>query len=113
MHELSLCQSMRDIVEESARTQGFSRVVVLRLELGRFSCVEREALIFAFGAVMQGSVADNARLEIIELPGAAWCLDCACEVVIGDRLDPCPKCGGERLMVQRGEEMRIKEMEVI
>ena len=104
---------MRGIVEDSARTHGFARVTVLRVELGRFSCVEREALAFAFDAVMRDSVADGARLEILELPGAAWCMDCAGEVAIADRLDPCPDCGGLRLMVQRGDEMRIKDMEVI
>ena len=31
---------------------------------------------------------------------------------IADRLDPCPLCGGGKLMPQGGDEMRIKDLEV-
>jgi hydrogenase nickel incorporation protein HypA/HybF len=34
-------------------------------------------------------------------------------VEIAERLDPCPRCGGGRLVPVAGDEMRIKDMEVI
>ncbi|MBE0452159.1 hydrogenase maturation nickel metallochaperone HypA [Roseovarius autotrophicus] len=113
MHEMSLAEGIRRVIEDQARAHAFARVTCLRVEIGRFACVEKPALEFAFEVVMRGSPAENARLEMIDLPGRAICYDCTREVEIMARLDPCPLCGGGRLMPVAGEEMRIKDMEVI
>jgi hydrogenase nickel incorporation protein HypA/HybF len=113
MHEMSLVEAIRTIVEDQARAQGFARVTLLRLEIGRFATVERQALDFAWDVVMRGSPADGATLEVIELPGRAMCLDCGAAIEIDNRLDLCPLCSGDRLLPQRGDEMRIRNMEVI
>ncbi|WP_457665126.1 hydrogenase maturation nickel metallochaperone HypA/HybF, partial [Thiolapillus sp.] len=73
---------------------------------------EVEAMRFCFDAVMKGTLADGARLEIIELPGQAWCLQCARQVTVSQRFDACPECGGYQLQVTGGEELRIRELEV-
>lgn len=112
MHEMSLCEGIRGIVEDQARDHGFDRVTRLRIEIGRFAGVEKEALRFAFEVVMRGSPAENAALELIDLPGVALCYDCMSEKEINDRLDPCPDCGSGKMMPQGGDEMRIKDMEV-
>ncbi len=113
MHEMSLCQSVREVIEDQARVQPITAVKTVRLEIGRFFCVEKQALEFAFDVVMCGSVAEGARLEITDLPGRAMCYDCMKEVEIDDRLAPCPVCGGGMLMPVAGDEMRIKNLEVI
>jgi hydrogenase nickel incorporation protein HypA/HybF len=112
MHEMSLCEGIRGIVEDQARTHHFARVNRLRIEIGRFAGVEKDALRFAFEVVMRGSPAEGAELELIELPGRALCYDCMAEKEIAHRLDPCPDCGGGKMMPQGGDEMRIKDMEV-
>lgn len=112
MHEMSLAEGMRSVIEDQARTLGFARVTVVRLEIGRFAGVEKPALEFAFDVVMRGSPAEGARLDIIDLPGRALCYDCETTVDIPDRLSPCPLCGGGRLMPDGGDEMRIKDLEV-
>lgn len=112
MHEMSLAEGIRAIVLDQARAHGFSRVTRLRLEIGRFAGVEKPALDFAFDVVMRGSPAEGAALEMIDLPGQALCYDCMQTVGIAARLDPCPLCGGGRLIPQGGDEMRILDMEV-
>jgi hydrogenase nickel incorporation protein HypA/HybF len=113
MHEMSLVEGIRTIVQDQARTHAFTRVTLLRLEIGRFAGVEKRALEFAWDVVMRGSIAEGARLEMIDLPGQAMCFDCARMIEINDRLDPCPLCGGGRLLPEGGDEMRIKDMEVL
>jgi hydrogenase nickel incorporation protein HypA/HybF len=113
MHEMSLCEGIRQVIEDQARAHDIKRVKRVRVEIGRFSGVEKPALEFAFDVVMRGSVAQGARLEMIDLPGTAMCYDCMKEVEIDDRLDPCPDCGGGKLMPVSGDEMRIKDLEVI
>ncbi|OZA00883.1 MAG: hydrogenase maturation nickel metallochaperone HypA [Rhodobacterales bacterium 17-64-5] len=113
MHEMSLVESIRSIVEDQAQAHGFVQVTRLRLEIGRFAGVEKAALEFAFDVVMRGSVAEGARLEMIDLPGQAMCYDCLKMIEINDRFDPCPLCGGGRLLPEGGDEMRIRDMEVL
>mgnify|MGYP001064120114 CR=1 FL=1 len=113
MHEMSLCEGIRDIVVDQAARHGAKRVNRVRVEIGRFSGVEKQALSFAFDVVMRGSVAEGAALEMIDLPGTAMCLDCAKTVEIEERLASCPLCGGGRLMPVSGDEMRIKDLEIV
>ena len=113
MHEMSLAEGIREVIEEQARQHAFEQVRRLRLEIGRFAGVEKEALAFAFDVVMRGSPAEGAMLEMIDLPGRALCYDCGELVELADRLDPCPNCGSGKLMPQGGDEMRIKDMEVV
>ena len=112
MHEMSLCEGIRSIVQDQARQHGFDRLKSLRVEIGRFAGVEKDALAFAFDVVMRGSAAEGAQLIMLDLPGRAMCYDCMVEVEIDQRLDPCPECGGGKLMPMGGDEMRIKDMEV-
>lgn len=112
MHEMALCESILQTLEAEARRQGFERVRTVRLEIGRLATVEPEALRFSFEVVTRDSLADGARLEIIEIPGSAWCMHCAQTVDIARRFDECPLCGGYQLQVTGGDEMRIKELEV-
>jgi hydrogenase nickel incorporation protein HypA/HybF len=111
MHEMSLCEGIRDVVEAAARANGASRITAVRVEIGRFAGVEKPALAFAFDVVMRGSVAEGAALTMIDLPGRALCFDCGQEVDLAERLDPCPECGGGRLMPTGGDEMRVKDLE--
>lgn len=113
MHEMSLCEGIRGIVEDQARQHNFARITVLRLEIGKFSGVEKAALEFAFDVVMKGSPAEGARLEMIDLPAHALCYGCSQEVEIEERFSDCPLCGSGRLMPQGGTEMRIRNMEVV
>jgi hydrogenase nickel incorporation protein HypA/HybF len=113
MHEMALCESIRQILEEQARTARFDRVERVRLAIGALSGVEVEALRFGFDVVMRGSVAQDAKLEIEDVPGVAWCMPCAQSVEICARYDACPHCGSYQLQVTGGADMTIREVEVI
>ena len=112
MHEMSLCEGMRRIITDQAQSHKVNRFKTVRVEIGKFAGVEKNALEFAFDVVMRGSPAEGAQLIMIDLPGRATCFDCAKEVEIEDRLAPCPLCGGGKLMPVGGDEMRIKDLEV-
>lgn len=113
MHEMSIAEGIRRIVDQNTGSPDIARVTRVRLEIGRFAGVEKSALEFAWEVVMRGSKAEGATLEIIDLPGIALCYDCMKRVEIEHRLDPCPDCGGGRLMPEGGDEMRIKDLEVV
>lgn len=113
MHEMSLIEGVVRILEEQAGAHGFAKVKTVWLEIGELSQVDPESLLFCFGAITSGSpVAAEAKLEIVRVPGAAYCLDCADTVPVTTRYDACPRCGRFGLQVTAGGEMRIKELEV-
>ena len=113
MHEMSLCEGIRQVIDDAAIAQGFKTVKTVRVEIGRFAGVEKPALEFAWDVVMRGGVAEGSTLVMIDLPGRAMCADCVKEVEIENRLDPCPECGGGRLLPMGGDELKIKDLEVV
>ena len=112
MHEMSLCEGILQVLEDEARKQSFSRVRRVWLEIGRLAGVEPDALRFSFDVVIRGTLADGAKLCIIDIPGTAWCMQCAEAVPVEQRFDACPKCGSYQLQLTDGDQMRIKELEV-
>ncbi len=112
MHEMSLCEGILQILEDESAKQGFKRVKNVWLEIGDLAGVEIDAMLFSFDAATRNSLADGAQLNIINVPGLAWCMQCGKNVVVKQRFDECPECGSYQLQVTSGDEMKIKELEV-
>ncbi|MEQ1739380.1 MAG: hydrogenase maturation nickel metallochaperone HypA [Methyloglobulus sp.] len=113
MHELSLLENVREILEDHALNQNFSKVTQVTLEIGKLSCVEPEALRFGFDVVMKGSLAENAELIITELNGIGLCQQCQQQMAIETLYDPCDYCGSPVVKIIQGAEMKIKDLVVI
>lgn len=112
MHEMSLAEGIRGIIEEAARAQSFTRVRTVVLEVGELSAVEVEALRFCLDAVLRDTVAAGATLTVDVVPGKGWCMLCADTVEIHHLYDACPTCGSYQVQATGGTEMRVKELEV-
>lgn len=112
MHELTVCESLLDIIDREHKTRGFSQVRRIRLEIGCFSCLEPDALRYAFEILSRETMLENARLDIERPLGKALCLDCQAEVEVESRLSPCPRCQSLRLQPKGGDTMRFIDMEV-
>jgi hydrogenase nickel incorporation protein HypA/HybF len=112
MHELTLTESVLDIVAEEAGRRNVEHVRAVVLEIGALSCAEPEAIRFCFDVQSRGTLAEGARLEIRRAPGEGWCARCARPVAMVERYDACPRCGRTGLRVTSGDAMRVLEMEV-
>jgi len=110
MHEMSIAESILQIVENAAGVQGFRRVREVRLEIGALAGVELDALRFCLDVVFRNSVAEGANLEIEKAPGQGFCLDCAESVPIQALYEACPRCGGYQVQATGGTEMRVKDL---
>ncbi len=113
MHEMSLCEGVLQILEQQAQINRFTQVTTVRLEIGALACVEPEAMQFSFAAITAGTVADGARLEIIRISGQAWCMTCKQAVSVTQRFAVCPICGSDPLPPSGGDQLRVKELEVV
>jgi hydrogenase nickel incorporation protein HypA/HybF len=112
MHELSLCETILSILDDSAQKEQFSRVLSIHLLLGDLSCVEPQALRFCFDAIKSGTIAQQASLIIEHVPGRARCKACGRDVVIQSYIDNCSFCQHIDLDVVDGDQMQIKFLEV-
>jgi hydrogenase nickel incorporation protein HypA/HybF len=66
MHELAVAQSIVEKADETAAGRKVRRVIV---EIGKQSCVSREALSFSFGLVAEGTAVEGATLDIRTVEG--------------------------------------------
>jgi hydrogenase nickel incorporation protein HypA/HybF len=109
MHELGI--AMR-VVELALESSGGARVERIVLEVGKLATVLPDALRFCFDAAAEGTAAEGARLEIVEVPGLAKCRSCGGSVELLQAFGRC-ECGSSDLEWVSGEELRIAEMEVV
>jgi len=112
MHELTLAESVIDIVESNARQAGASRVSAVGLALGLLAQVDVDALLYCCELVAADGVAANAVFTVERRPGQAWCEDCRENQRLSALGVACPACGGYRLTVNAGEEMQVVNIAV-
>ena len=113
MHEISLLENILEILESNAKSQDFSKVKKVCLQIGKLSCVEQEALRFGFDVVMSNTLAEHAELEIEQIQGQGVCQHCKTIVSMETLHDPCSFCGSPYVTITQGDEMKIKELKVV
>ena len=109
MHELALTQDLVDLIAEHCAGRTVTRVV---LEVGKLAAVVPDAFRFCFELCAEGTPAEGAELEIVELPGRALCRDCGQECELNSVFERCP-CGSLSLELLSGEQLNLREVEVM
>lgn len=107
MHEMAIAQSVLDIASGEMEKHAASRINKVKLSIGEFSGVVREALEFAFDVLKPGTAAGDADFEIEIVPMRADCASCgpvACR--LSDLSLLCPQCGNPATIVG-GREMTV------
>ena len=109
MHELAITQEIVEILRQRAGDRKVRRVVI---EIGKLSAVLPDAVRFCFDLCAEGTPAEGAVLEILEPAGRAKCRACGGEVALDRPFGRCG-CGSSDLDWVSGEELRVREMEVV
>lgn len=112
MHELSLAEGILEIVEQTAAAEQARKVRRIVLEIGELAAVEADALRFCLDAVLAGSIADGAALDIVDVAGRGRCSRCGAEATLAERHAPCPRCAHYGLEVIAGDRMRVQAIEI-
>lgn len=109
MHELAVTQEIILIATERA---GGARIRRLVVEIGKLSCVLPDTVRFWFNLCREETPASQATLEIVEKAGLGRCRACGAEVPLESAFAFCP-CGSSDLDWIHGEELKIKELELL
>ena len=114
MHELSVIQSVLDIVIEHAKKNNAKKVKKINLEIGELSGFIPEWIQTYFDFVSKDTIASEAKLVIKKVDAKLKCRECSKEFgVKKDKLDfTCPKCKSSDIELLSGREYFIKSIEV-
>lgn len=111
MHELSLAQSIVEIVQQHL-PPGATQVETVRVRVGEMAGVVAGSLEFCFTALAQQTSLQGARLLIDAVPLTCACSDCRKDFHPANFDFHCPACGGHQVEILSGRELQVVEIEL-
>lgn len=112
MHELSVCLSLMQQVEDIVRNHEASRVTRITLDIGPLSGVEPELLRNAYPLAAAGTYAEDAELVLQKADVVVRCSQCECETTVVPNKLVCGSCGDFRTRVVSGDELTLLRVEL-
>lgn len=112
MHELGIMTGVMESVEDAAREAGAVRVLKISLSVGVMTEAVEDALRFAFEALAEGTMSEEAEFEITMIEPKSVCLECGHEYTHDRFHVMCPACGSGFTHLIAGKELRIESIEV-
>ena len=111
MHEMSIAQSILDIILQESGNHKVTRVLSVALKVGELSAVETESLRFCFELLTKGTPAEGAQLDIERVQVTCRCQDCASDFTVQELVFNCPSCQGVRVEMLSGRELSVESFE--
>lgn len=111
MHELSIMNSLFDILQDIAKENNLKKIYKVTLSVGKMRQIVPVAMEMAFTAVTNGSVAEGAKLEMESIPIKMRCSSCGDEFLVEHNIFICPNCESSKLEIISGDELIIKNIE--
>ncbi len=110
MHELPITEGILKIATEAA---GGRPITTIHLVVGELSSIVDDSVQFYFDMLSKGTLAEGAMLDFERRPATVMCRDCGQSFEVRPPLpSTCPNCGGIRLQVTGGRELRVDSIEV-
>ncbi len=112
MHEMSIAQSLLDIVRDEMKKHGVTVLKSVRVHIGQLSAIVPESLSFCFDIMTSGTDLEGAKLVTEMIPLRGVCKKCKGEFEIENYAFECPLCSSPEIDTISGQELSIVDMEV-
>ena len=113
MHELGLVNYVVKEVSKVAEENNVSRIKSVTLEFGEVSGIVTSYLYAYWNwYTKKYPVFEGSELKCEEIPAVTWCDNCKITYSTITYGKTCPHCGSGNTWLLRGNEMRIKQVEV-
>jgi len=113
MHELSIAESIVEVVKEKAVECGAARVKNVRLKIGEANGIVIDSLTFSFEMIASFEpLLVGTRLSVDLIPHRAWCHQCQQEFSVVNFIARCPTCEEWSSEIVSGTELQVIEMEI-
>ncbi len=110
MHEMSIAVAIQEQVLSIAQQNNLKRVTHVRLRMGELRLIVPEALEAAWQAASEGTAAEGAALEMIEVAARGRCRKCGHEYRPEWPIYLCPQCDQASIDLLAGEELLLEEI---
>jgi hydrogenase nickel incorporation protein HypA/HybF len=122
LHEFSAACSIVDTAVEAAKSNNATKVTVVNIEVGEFTFLIPEQLVFNFEIASKNTILEGAELRIKNIKGQLLCGDCGFEgdSIVDADIPPqlaafapmkCPKCGSSSTTITGGKDFIITNIE--
>ena len=113
MHELGLVNYVVKEVSKIAEENNVSKISSVTLEFGEVSGIVTSYLYNYWDwYTKKFPLFEGSELRCEEIPAVTWCDDCKITYSTITYGKTCPHCGSGNTWLLRGNEMRIKQVEV-
>ena len=112
MHELSVAQSIVDLVLEHIPRDTGICVQSVKIRLGDLAGVIPESLEFCYDSIIGETPLQGSRLDIDRVPARVECRDCGEAFVNQGGTYVCPSCNGTNLAILTGTDLQVVEVVV-
>jgi hydrogenase nickel incorporation protein HypA/HybF len=112
MHEMSIAQSIIDIVDDTLQEKEKPMLREIVVDIGELVAIVPESLQFCFETIVDGTKYNNTELKINLIPLKIKCNQCKKESKIERFSFCCPLCESINIQTISGEELNIRYLEV-
>jgi hydrogenase nickel incorporation protein HypA/HybF len=112
MHELSVAQSIVDIIQVHVPEAELANVRTVRLKIGSVAGIVQDSLEFSFGVITAGTPLAHTALTIETIPFTVKCNQCGKESLNEQGIILCSYCGSSDTTVVAGTELQIGSIEL-
>jgi len=112
MHEMSIAQSILDIVDEYMIKENGRKLTEVVVEVGELTAVVPDSLEFCYEALVENSPYQDSKICINVIPLTGICSECSHSFKIKNYEFNCPDCQSSNIDVKGGQELRISHLEV-
>lgn len=114
MHELGIVVHVIEQVEQVAKQNNVQKVTKLTLEVGEVSSVVPSLFTDCFEwSKKKSEYLKDCELELVILEGISYCEDCEQTYKTTEYAKQCPHCGSHNTYLVTGNEITIKDLEVL
>ncbi|MGZ4049013.1 MAG: hydrogenase maturation nickel metallochaperone HypA/HybF [Bacteroidia bacterium] len=110
MHELSICQSILNTIEDKFDNKGMENIREIHLKVGMLACIEPETLKNVFQFIKADTPFQNSELFVEVIDISAECKNCGNTFKVEKYIFVCPLCGEPASNITEGRELLISKI---
>ena len=111
MHEAAVAENLIQSIIAASAEHSDKKIVRVVISCGQINAINDEAMKFAFEAVAEDTICEDATLEIKHIPLKSQCRKCKLEFDFDFYSPHCPDCGSTDIAIDADAPLLLEEIE--
>jgi hydrogenase nickel incorporation protein HypA/HybF len=115
MHELSITKSIINSIQTETKKNNLKKIKQAEIDLGNFNNYNGECIIYYYNILKkEQETLKDSQIKINTIKTIANCKNCKNQYEIIDPIITfCPKCESSNIIIIKGKELKLKNIEGI